>query len=277
VYLFFSLLIACDDAPPTAVPTAETASAWEPPDPDDPDPEWTAAEASNRLQSRIDEGLPVCMDLVEAWRSVRAMGDSDPEGCPGEEDHFQALAGCTAESGYWFSGIAQYTHDAFTDNDGAARTHYNMVTGFEIHDPDGLTFSSGGGCGITQVQTDERTTVEAWYHGSAVVEWGEGVLAEGVSLLLYTTLSDESLALDGGVSVGDDTLTFRSFQWGVGCADGPEGEILIRGEQPYWYTIDFGDDCDQCGMLTHHIGTELGEACLDLEPLITATRAGNTL
>lgn len=271
------LWIACSQQSPIIDTAAEADPSWTPPVPATPTPEWTAAEVSKRLQSRIDAGLPACMDLVDAWHDVRAMGDADPKGCPGEEDHFEILAGCTAASGYWFSGIAQYTDDAFTDVDGAWRTQNNMVTGFEIHAPDGRTFTSGGGCGITQLQADGHTSVEAWYSGSAVLEWDKGLLAEGVSLLLYTTLSQTTIALDGGVSVGADALTFRHFQWGASCPDGPEGAILLRGEQPYWYTIDFGDDCDHCGMLTHHISTELGEICLDLEPLIADVRDGNAL
>ena len=281
MYLFYPLLIACTERPLDIDTAAEVENesepSWSPPDPETPTPEWTAAEATDRLQSRIDAGLPVCMDLVNAWSDVRAMGDADPTGCPGEEDHFEVLAGCTSDSGYWFSGIAQHTHDVFTDTEGALRTHTNMVTGFEIHDPAGRAFTSGGGCGINQQQTDDSTTVDAWHNGSAVMEWDDGMLAEGISLLLYTTLTETTLALDGGVSVGDDTLTFREFQWGVGCPDGPEGAILLRGDQPYWYTIDFGDDCDRCGMLTHHIDTELGEVCLELDPLISDVRNGNTL
>ena len=81
---------------------------------------WSAPPLSAAAAPiRIDAGLPVCMDLVNAWSDVRAMGDADPTGCPGEEDHFEVLAGCTSDSGYWFSGIAQHTHDVFTDTEGA--------------------------------------------------------------------------------------------------------------------------------------------------------------
>ena len=241
--------------------------------PEDPDPLWTADEVATQLDALFAEGLPQCTHFIDHYVAAREHGNDDGV-CPGPDEQMDQILGCTSEDGWWFAGIAGYEHYINPRDEGTGQVaNAILFTDFEIRNPEGEAFHAGGTCNYWGEDTATGMWVaSSWFHGSGQVGWADDWYGDGVSQLneieVIADADVRAVILDGGFAWGENTLLFRDVKWNAPeCFPGVIGSVALRGPQNHWYELEF-TDCQPCGQLVFHDTHDLGEICVDLEPLM---------
>ncbi len=217
------------------------------------DSEWTAALAQERLQARLDDAFPDPRPLLIGFLDALTYGDED---CPGSATSLpgSTLTGCTADSGWSYSGIAELALD---------EQHFDLHGDFQLHDPDGAALVGGGGLYHDTRQGWFMLFMGTWRDETAA-DWRRA----GVSALLSAGSDATALLwVDGAYAIGAEVLAFEQFMWSrEGCA--PAGALLTRSDEGRWIRLDLAPDCSSCGIASDD-DRELGEICVDTTHLET--------
>lgn len=245
---------------------------------DDPAPLWTADEVGQQLEALVTYGPPNPVEIAETYVRVMAEGDAL---CPGDLRDLGQILGCTAENGYYYSGIAWLEISQVTELEGhEVLLDWYHGGDFEILRADGTRFAGGGDLDYASEPLEEDDTDAGPIDGLLTtftvagtwVDTGQrGWLGQGFSGV-YTgeiTLDgpDYAMSINGGVGLGELDLNFVNVGWSTAgaCHGATTGRIQIRDARGFWYDWDLGDDCDGCGPVVFHQDQDLGELCLDLD------------
>ncbi len=261
-------------APPGDSPLPDTGSVV--PDFADAEPEPTLSldDLAVMVQRPFGAGSPNARTLRDTYLGMMAMGD---EACPGSTTNITQdfVLGCTAPSGYYYSGVCMYGEIEVDDGVGGHTSIWGLGGDFELAYPDGATFAAGGG--VTweaRTAADGAQTFASNVRGTWQDLSQQNWLGEGLSALVdiyggQTSEGAHYVTVDGGIAVGDVDLYFDTltWDWSGPCAGAPTGALRFRDTRGYWYVWTLGDDCDVCGEVVFHDDVPYGELCLDLTPL----------
>jgi hypothetical protein len=245
---------------------------------EEPVAEWTADEVGATIAETFGAGFPNGTLLRDTYLEMMAQGDIGE--CPVFTGEYsgpypddlteQNILGCTAGSGYSFSGVCQYDAEEFSDGGGTSLI-WALGGDFELAYPDGARFGAGGGVTWQGYRSTgggdssfESTIRGTWFDESNDVWLGQGF--SGLFSVSGGAVADVPfLDVHGGIAVGDVDMFFDEVSWDWATCDGlPHGQVRLRDTRGYWYVWTLEDDCDACGDVVFHGDTNLGELCLDL-------------
>jgi hypothetical protein len=244
---------AADEGDPDAVWEYEGSPA---------EPEWTADEAAAALDAALADPFPMPQAVFQAYTAVLGQGD---EGCPGPELTFEAILGCTAESGWWYAGIAGYDQsNGEGGNDAMLRD--SLYADMQALSPTGQRFAVGGAVfqHLWDAPDGVRTYV-GWLEGIFIYTNGS-MMDPAIDALIRYDVREEAdgrrvVTIDGAVGHLGHHLEFDEVVMGGDtCPDGAVGRVAIRDETDHWYAIDLGEHCDGSGEVTFNGNTSLGVA-----------------
>ena len=205
-------------------------------------------------------GAPEPTWLLDLYTEQLGHGDEDVEGCPGHEMMLIGVVlGCTAESGWTYSGISTY-EDIEMDGEALGRS---FTGDFRIISPDDEVFSVGGNAHIIAAPGSDLQVWNAMLLGSFHATADEGWLGRGISAYLQYDRYHDWLEIDGLLQSGDVAVDFESLTWGdPSCDEGPMGSIAIRDTSGLW--VEWTSACGPCGDVTLD-GEVVGEdVCLEV-------------
>jgi len=253
---------AASDGSSVTTDTASDAGASVPYTPEPQTPRWTAGDVAGELSRHLPAAVPDIVQLLEAY--LWMMGNGDEE-CPGSTTQLTAVdpeLGCTAETGFWYYGVASYVD--FEEGDWRGR----ILSGdFELRGPEGDALSCGGHVSLEWVEESRVGRLLGTWQWSAA----EDSLAEPVSASLvieHTGITEdgppEVMRLDGGLTTEEGSWVFDDFMFLEGCQGRPTGELsLYDPARMHWYRLVLDKDCSGCGRVLFWDGTRLGRACPD--------------
>ncbi len=261
----FALLLACTPSERPDSPTLNDEGYF--PEIDRPAAiaQWQPEDIPPAISAALVDGFPNAAPLHEIYLGMLAMGD---EVCPGHDDHIDGLwlYGCTAESGYWFSGVSDTLSISNMNEE---------VWGFsgdlKFRDPELNTFAGGGHVLHAQRHSTEPGVHEflqgTWFwEGDQQRSW----FANGISGLLEVDLlrtSVDTLQLNGAIGFNDINLHFETMELSSDCNWGATGVLSIRDPGGAWHRLDFADSCSSCAQASFN-DAPTGEVCLDFEPFV---------
>ncbi len=259
------LSVACSggDDPTTGLPDLESPTSQ---------PTWTISDMEAALAEALAEGFPEPWTVRDTYLDFFTHGD---EICPGHDDYIEAtwLYGCTAESGYWFSGVSEYV----TMSGSVDLTTYDawQVSGDLLFiDLEGQRFEGGGHIFANDKTIDSQPAFDAQILGTWIWEGHDGWLGgEGTSSVLdvlgRTNDGKAQLIFDGATSWSGFSLYFEDLVFTSECDHAVDGNLAIRDPSGAWHWMSY-TDCSPCvDVAFGGFDSEVsGEACLDFTPLI---------
>lgn len=278
------LLLACEPAPTEAAPAPVAlydSGFWEDLRPSS-EAWYSADEVVAIVETWQNEvGLPFSEDGLSEYFRWLELGDAS---CPGEGPSMTiALSGCTAESGYTYTGIALYNESDLYVEERARREVYRgfALADFVFIDLDQQRFVGGGWCDVwwrgesaEGEQYLKTRMTGSWAYPGAEVPW----LRAGVSVNLEMESPSEPygyLSLNGSLSNDEIALYFDFLALGTTgeCLDRPvSGSLWVRQDDGSWYTLSFAEDCTEPATVTWNGDTPVGTAILDLSPMAREVR-----
>lgn len=230
------------------------------------EPLLTAEEVGPALAALLDQGIPEALTPGLVYKELIDHTDDD---CPGQEGgQFALLEPCTTEEGYVFSGVSSFGWDCQEGGESGYCVFGSLQTSIEAASPDGDTLSMGGifqfGSSwiIDSYEASSRMEVTAHYPPSPTWLATETSTSMSIALLVE---EEAVLTLEGGFTIGDQSAHFDAL---TGTSDCPMGGVRLRDEAGAWYAVRL-QDCSGCGPVSSQ-GVELGEACLELGPALSA-------
>jgi hypothetical protein len=233
-----------------------------------PERTYTDEALVAELERGLALGVPSPRVLQHQYLEWMAWGD---EVCPGDplqiSDSKVPKTGCTAESGYFFSGVASYV----ATEDGES-TLTLMSGDFELRDLEGRAYVAGGVNRFIALPSVDSggmdwrmEVVGSWRDGTAV-GWlsGEGysgaLTAEGSYSTAGATARLDGVLSQGGVEYFFDQLTFDT----AGCDSNPKGALSVRDPSGLWATITLDEACTGCGVIQWDGSESRSPVCVDL-------------
>ena len=222
-------------------------------------PEWSAEDFAATIQAQQDAGLPTPAAFAIAYQHALWQGSEE---CPGTQSQISQTKGCTAESGWFYSGVAHYFVDSYS---------IELLGDMTIISPEGERMWGGGGMQHYLIVEPDRNAWQVEFKGSWGWTGGEGWMVEGIGVLLSITGSDSAdglhLTINGSLSDEGRALNLSELSWDTeACWEAPSGTILARDPAGGWYQMVLS--CSPCSTVEHlETGTNLGELCLDLSPM----------
>ncbi len=230
---------------------------------------WTADDVEAALIAMTALGSPNPREIGDHFLALLSRGDED---CPGAgpatlgQDN---LLGCTADTGYTYTGIG-WTFDEQSDPESGVATWWRHGAEFEVLYPDGTRYYGAGQLDIWVERLDGGWAWTSEGSGSwsdpTRVDWlgtpaSLAYLAEGTSM----GSGLEDITVQGGVSYNGGALHLDDFGFSTfdACPALPHGRLRVRDPQGYWVDWDLEGQCATCGQLTSG-DQDLGELCLDL-------------
>ena len=262
----FPLILALGCSNPDPADTAADTKWWEL---EPQSPSWGPEDFAATIEAQVDAGLPTPAPFAAAYAQALANGSED---CPGTTSQITLSEGCTATSGWYYSGVAHYFMDSYS---------IQLLADMSIVSPEGQRMWGGGGMQHQVIVDSLSTTWRVDINGSWGWSGGEGWMEEGIGSLLSITGNDDAsgrqLTVDGSLEDAGRALSLASLSWSTtGCWEYPSGTLLARDDIGGWYRLVL--NCEPCGTVKHlDTDTALGEVCLDLTPMRNQVDALSTL
>ena len=249
------MLLGCAAPEPAAVDTAADSGTDGTSSP--APPLLSADEALAVLDALYTTGLPD-PGVVQA-SYLEALSHSD-ESCPGLELQMNTQPeGCTAESGYHYSGLATYL---LTEEPPG----WTLSAEMEITPPSGVVFGAGGAAGLWGGTTEKGWWRQGNIHGSwqsddapflaAGFSGSLALFAESAGSDRYMVGMDGAISYGGAVVVDLSMVSARSSE----CFEYFLGLYQVRDEYGRWYELELSE-CTGCGEVRQD-GMALGEGCM---------------
>lgn len=265
------LLLAC--TPTQSAPSTDTGAPL--PGAERPilEPEWDLDALESELTWLLSEGFPSSRVAMAHYLEVMSHGDSV---CPGNKEFIDAtnLRGCTADSGYFYSGVSTYERQSFVEQ-GSLVTFEGSTGDYLFRNPEGDEMEGGGHQTLSVVYTPlgDAHVVFAEHSGSFVWEADEGVYREPVSgsmqVFAAQNVERTQLNLLGAISYLDRSLYFQTDLWEDCGWRSEDGFIEVRDPSGGWYTLG-PQSCQSDCMTATFAGEVRGEICVDLSPIAQA-------
>ena len=229
-------------------------------------PRWTAEEVAGELSEHVTSAVPNLAQLVDTYLWMMQSGDAH---CPGSSTQLTGVdpeLGCTAESGFWYYGVASYI-----ETEQESGTEWVLSGDFELRTPEGLSLACGGHVGLewSGGEEDGHHTMGTLL-GTWVWQGADDAMADAVSASIVVGRSespdldvDAQLWVEGGLSTQDGSWTFEDFSIHAGCDGQPVGAVhVFDAVAGHWYTLTLEDDCSGCGEVSFS-DTSMGRVCPD--------------
>lgn len=282
------LLLACRPDPAPEPDGSETPAApyydsgfWEDVRPSS-EPWHTADEVAAMFTAwQTEVGLPFSEDTLREYFRWLDLGDT---ACPGDGPSMTiALSGCTADSGYTYTGIVLYNEtDEYVEERGRREVYRGFaLADFVFIDLNDERFVGGGWSDVwwrgesdSGEQYLKTRMTGSWGYAGADVPW----LRAGASVNLEMENPRENfgtLYLSGSVSSGEYAVYFQSVEIGTTgeCLDRLQsGSLWIRQGDGSWYRFDANEDCTQPSTVYWNGDTLVGEATLDASEMAKEIR-----
>ena len=238
------------------------------------EPVWDAAELEAELIWLLSQGFPNSRQAMGLYLDILSHGDSV---CPGNAEYIDEtmLRGCTAETGYYFSGVSTYERQSLVDEDGLLVSYQGCTGDYLFRDPAGQEMEAGGHQtqAIWETPQGQVQQVLSEHSGSFVWAGHEGVYREKVSGSLHSVavISDgqRQLYLQGAISYLDHALYLQTGLL-ADCGWRTEsGVIEVRDPSGGWFTLG-PQSCESDCMGVTFGGEPMGEICVDLSPIAQA-------
>jgi hypothetical protein len=263
------VLISCSGSTENNAAAMSSAEVPEIPELDVPaaEAQWSAADIEAAIEAAIVDGFPDAGHLQAAYLEVLSHGDT---ACPGHETYIDEtwLYGCTADSGYWYSGVSEYVEESTSEYEAVA-----VKGDLRFEDPDGNVFSGGGHAAIaTGSMDDQRFTVMelsgSWiWEGDPTASWLAGGISGSQNTRIGRSDSVDVIELTGAISFSGVSLDFEHLRLLSPCDWQPVGVMSIRDPTGIWHRLDYGETCSACAQGSWG-ETQLGAVCPDLSPIV---------
>ena len=239
-----------------------------------PEPEWDLAAVESELDWLLSQGFPSPRVAMALYLEVMSHGDSV---CPGNEEYIDAtnLSGCTAESGYYFSGVSTYEREFFTEEDGNQITFEGSTGDYLFRNPEGEAMESGGHQTLATVVNPLGQVANIFSAHSGTFGWAahDGVYKEKVSGSLQVMVGQhgdqKQLHMQGAISYLDHSLYFETDLWEDCGWRTDAGVVELRDPSGGWYTLG-PQSCQSDCMTATFDGEVQGQVCVDLSPIAQA-------
>ena len=228
------------------------------------EPRWTAEDVAEELSTHVTSAVPNLVQLVETYLWMMGSGD---DRCPGSSTQLTGVdpeRGCTAESGFWYYGVASYT-----ETEEADATSRVLSGDFELRTPEGLSLACGGHVGLQRNRTGGGGHVTmGTLLGTWAWEGADDAMADAVSasVVVGRVVSPEfdvaaELWVEGGLSTQGGSWTFEDFSIHADCDGQPVGSVHVYDSAAgHWYTLTLEDDCSGCGEVSFN-DKSMGRVC----------------
>ena len=264
-----AFLISCSGSPVDTATGSSSAGIPELPELEAPaeQAQWSAADIEAAIEAALVDGYPDAGYMQTAYLEVLSHGDDI---CPGHETYIDDrwLYGCTADSGYWFSGVSEYIQEVTPEYDAV------IVAGdLRFEDPSGNEFSIGGHAAVATGSKGDRvgTFLEisgSWiWEGDPTASWLVGGISGAQSTLIGRSKVMDIIELTGAISFNGVSLDFEGLSLLSSCDWQAVGAMSIRDPTGIWHRLDYGEACSSCAHGSWG-ETELGEVCPDLSPIV---------
>lgn len=238
------------------------------------EPVWDAAELEAELSWLFSQGFPNSREAMGLYLDVLSHGDAI---CPGNAEYIDEtmLRGCTAESGYFFSGVSTYERQSLIDEDGNQVSYQGSTGDFLFRDPEGQEMEAGGHQtqAIWETAQGQVQQVLTEHSGSFVWAGHEGVYREKVSGSLHAVAviseGQKQLYLQGAISYLDHALYLQTGLLADCGWRNEAGVIEVRDPSGGWFTLG-PQSCESDCMPVSFGGAPQGEICVDLSPIAQA-------
>jgi hypothetical protein len=253
--MIYALLVpwACTSSAGDSADT-DTTSGWSGLEPPAWELESTPEELVAGLETLLVDGVPSPGPVREHYRELMENGDEAANGCPGNAYTLDddVVRGCTAESGWFYSGISTWTE---SEGDGFAR--WSFTGDLWITSPEDLTYTVAGDATWHQDQLGVSGELKGSYQSELVDGW----IGAGTSADLIFAANDYELTLDGVLGISGVSVNLTEVVWTEDCV---QGTIAVRDASALWVTWVL--DCSGCGPVTLDDEVVDDEVCFDLMP-----------
>lgn len=217
-------------------------------DPPASTPTWGPEDVAAAWTEAMARGWPDAEHAIEVYAELMSHGDTE---CPGSTEQLDdsLVIGCTAESGYWYSGVATWSV-----GEGYGGVYNRLHGDFWLETDAGLAYRVGG----TAYRLDKGESYTTYLEGTWIWDGDDGPFAGGVSGMAATTVGSvvtvegalgfDGIAFSADLSVDESSVT---------------GDLSVRDPTHGWHDVTFTGD--PCATVTHESGT--GEACFDFSAL----------
>lgn len=238
------------------------------------EPEWDLATLESELNWLLSQGFPTSRDAMEQYLEVMSHGDSV---CPGNKEYIDAtnLRGCTADSGYFYSGVSTYERQFFTEENGNEISFEGSTGDYLFRNPEGEEMEGGGHQTLAIVVNPlgEVNNVFSEHSGSFIWQAHDGVYQEQVSGSLQVVAVEygdfKQLHMQGAISYLDHSLFFETDLWEECGWRSEDGIVEVRDPSGGWFTLG-PQSCQSDCMTATFAGEAQGEVCVDLSLIAQA-------
>lgn len=233
------------------------------------EPAWTADEAGAAIEAAVAQPFPVPVVLFQTFADVMSNGDNR---CPGPELTFEAILGCTADSGWFFAGIAGYNPTDLLEGE-TTFIQDDLYADMQVVSPDGARFAIGGSADQHLGLTAEGQQSYSGFLQGIFIYTNGSLFDPAVDALIDYTAGERGdggkwAGLDGAIGFGGNFLMFdEAVIGGDTCPTDLTGTVRIRDTTDHWYSVDFGDDCDGCGTVYFNGTEDIGTTCVSFGQL----------
>ena len=282
--VFYALLLGC-------CPAAPLAEA-----PPDSEGEGFVAEHRSGLDAAgfavafdavLSTGFPLPHIVYADYRELLEHGDGSCPSAGGTED-FDVSQGCTTDEGFSFrgrGGIMVVDTRVYTSGGSwsGAYAQYSNPADYAISRPDGTSLESGGILETLVMQEGGVTTWSARMAGTFLddgrSDWLGRTFSGEFELSGSGVGSEAEQTVDGELSLDGVAIGFGALELGpASCPDGAlGGTVSLRQSDSTWFELTLGEGCGACGALIWDGIEELGEACVDLAPVLDTVAIASVL
>lgn len=224
-------------------------------------PQWTQEEVFQNMDTLFALGIPNPNSFISLFKDLYDEG-GDPI-CPGTNYNFDSPEvsnyGCTADSGMFFAGAAEFQRHTESELD--------MHCDCRIVAPDGRMVRGAGNFRVERRQDEVMFDVQ----GSFLATPSEPWLEELPSVHFRIWKNDRGNSnVEGGWTVNNITVYFEQF-WTNECPNG-HGSIFMRDPSGLWWEWELKPDCSQKlyfnGELQEHVDHDISELIIEIEEII---------
>lgn len=272
---FFAALLGCCPSVPGAGAVEDSGA---PTFVAEHEPTLDAAGFAAAFDAVLAAGFPLPQTVFADYRELLGHGDGSCP-APGGSEYFDVPQGCTTGDGFTFRGHAgvMVSDSRVYSRDGSwtgAFAQFSDPADYSITRPDGTGLQAGGILETLVMQEGGVTTWSAAMAGTFLDEgqpdWLGDTFSGGFDLAGSGTGDAAAQTVDGELSIGAVALGFEALELSPGtCPTGAIGGALsLRQSDATWFTLTLADGCGACGSLVWNGVDQLGEACVNLVPVL---------
>lgn len=269
-----ALLLACTGAPMDSAQPHDTGAPLPGSVKPSAEAEWSPEQLEQALQALLAQGFPTAREAMGLYLEMLSHGDDK---CPGNAEYIDErnLRGCTAESGYYYSGVSTYERQFMADELGNSIRFEGSTGDYLFRDPEGHEMEGGGHQTLAIIGSPEAEVDNVLSETSGTFVWqgDDGVFQQPVSSSLQVVAVKRGgvrqLNMLGAVQYMGQSLYFNTDLYEDCAWRTRAGTVEIRDPSGGWHTLS-PQSCESDCMTAHYGGEARGEVCVSLAPIATA-------